>query len=117
MVLPGVETLLTLAATFVVAAVVYTITLHLAATFVLGDVSLYRALLAGPVPAFVLVVAGTVVPIELAGLLAVVADVVAIQWSYEVDRRLAIGVAIGHVVASVLLTVSVVGLATSLGLF
>lgn len=116
MALHGSELLLSLAATFVVAAVVYTVTLHLSATFVIGDVSLFHAVLVGPIPAAILVVVGTLVSFPLAAGLAVAADYGAIKWSYDVDRRLAAGVTLGHVVASVLLVVSLFGLFTSLGI-
>ena len=113
--IPAADALVSLVATFVVATVIYTVTLHLAATFVLGDVSVMRAVLVGPVPAAIVVVVGPTISFTVAAVLAILADYAAISWSYELDRRLAAAVTLGHVVASVLLVGSGLGLAQSLG--
>lgn len=104
-------------ATFVVATVFYTLTVHLAATYVLDEATVFEALLVGPVPAAISVGVGfaaqatTPILAPLAvPLLALPADFLAIEWSYELDRRMAALVTLGHFVVSILLAASLIGL-------
>jgi hypothetical protein len=104
-------------ATFLVATVFYTLTVHLAATFVLEEASIFEALLVGPVPAAISVAVGLLTqetvpeaaPLAVP-LLAIPADFLAIAWSYELDRRMAALVTIGHFTMSILLAASLIGL-------
>ncbi|AGN00506.1 hypothetical protein L593_02775 [Salinarchaeum sp. Harcht-Bsk1] len=103
--------------TFVVATVFYTLTVHLAATYVLEEASIFEALLVGPVPAAISVGLGlaaqSTVPAASAvavPLVAIPADFLAIAWSYELDRRMAALVTLGHFVVSILLAASLIGL-------
>jgi len=115
MALPSAGTLLSFVGTFVVGTLFLAITAHLAATYVLGDVSFSRALLVGPVPAAASVAVGGLLDPVFAPVVAIPADFLAIRWSYDLQSRLAAGLTVGHVAFSVLLAVSTVGLLTSLG--
>ncbi|SNZ14795.1 hypothetical protein SAMN06269185_2258 [Natronoarchaeum philippinense] len=93
--------------TFLLAAVFYGLTAHVAARYVLGDVSLEQALLVGIAPAAVLVV-GIQLFGEGAGLLvslvlSVVADYLAIDRVYDPGRRWSVAVTAVHYAVSVLL--------------
>lgn len=103
--------------TFVVATVFYTLTVHLAATFVLEEASIFEALLVGPVPAAISVALGLLTqstvpwaaPLAVP-MIAIPADFIAIAWSYDLERRMAALVTLGHFVTSVLLAASLIGL-------
>lgn len=103
--------------TFLVATVFYTLTVHLAATYVLEEASIFEALLVGPVPAAISVAVGLLsqetvpeaAPLAVP-LLAIPADFLVIAWSYELERRTAAFVTLGHFVVSVLLAASLIGL-------
>ncbi|GAB3682657.1 hypothetical protein GCM10028857_08930 [Salinarchaeum chitinilyticum] len=105
--------------TFLVATVFYTLTVHLSATYVLEDASVFEALLVGPVPAAISVVVGfaaestmpVLAPLAVP-LVAIPADYLVIGWSYELDRRMAALVTLGHFVVSVLLAASLISLFT-----
>jgi len=115
--MPIAETLFQVLGTLLVATAFYTLTLHLAASFLLEEASLFEALLVGPVPATISVVVGVaaeatsplLAPLAVP-LIALPADLIAIAWSYELDRRMAALVTLGHFVASVLLAASLIGL-------
>jgi hypothetical protein len=112
-----VEVALQALGTFVVATVFYTLTVHLAATYVLEEASLFEALLVGPVPAALSVALGlltqatvpAVAPLAVP-LVVLPADFLAIAWSYDLDRRMAAFVTLGHFVVSILLAASLIGL-------
>ncbi|WP_248515875.1 DUF7473 family protein [Salinarchaeum laminariae] len=103
--------------TFIVATVFYSLTVHLSATYVLEEASIFEALLVGPVTAAISVGVGfaaestmpILAPIAVP-LVAIPADFLVIGWSYEIDRRLAALVTLGHFVVSVLLAASLIGL-------
>ena len=92
---------LTLAATFLVVALGFCLTLHVAARYALGDVPVRNAL-AGLVPAaivFALTLAGRPLP---AAAIAIVADVIAIQSVYAISYRWAGLVTVVHFTVSFL---------------
>ncbi|WP_415379650.1 hypothetical protein [Halosimplex sp. TS25] len=87
-----------LVVTFLLTALFYAVTLHLAATFFIGDVPSQRAAYVGPVPAVISILLGRYgvegigfVPPGLAFLLALAvtlfADAVAISVSYRISWR------------------------------
>lgn len=93
---------LTLAASFAVVALGFCLTLHIAARYVLGDVPVLNAL-AGIVPAaivFALTIAGYPIP---AAVVAIVADVIAIQSVYRLSYRLAGAIAVVHFSVSIII--------------
>ncbi|RLM56728.1 hypothetical protein DVK02_09575 [Halobellus sp. Atlit-31R] len=99
---------LAIAGTFASFAIFLSITAHLAARNVLGDVPVRNAFVVGPVPAVVSVLVATFAsenpPVLFGGLaLAVVLDGVAIALLYEQSRRLAAYITVIHFVVSVIL--------------
>ncbi len=89
-----------------VAAAVSAATLHVAARYVLGDVSLRQAALVGPVAPVVVLVVGSLHPLAvLAAVLA--ADLVAVAYVYDVRYARAGLVAAVHFAVSVLLGIVV----------
>lgn len=99
--------------TFLLASLFYAVTLHLAATFFLGDVASQRAAYVGPVLAAVSVLLGrygpaVVVPVTVAG------DVLAIRSVYRLRLRSALGLALLHLAIAAALGFA---LANLLGLF
>lgn len=95
--------------TVLLATVFYAVTLHLAAVFVLGDVSSRRAALVGPVPA-ILSLAGqrygpaVVLPVTFLG------DLLAISIVYRLRARSALLLTIFHVTFAVVLGLALAGL-------
>lgn len=92
---------LTLAASFLVIALGFCLTLHVAARYVLGDVPIRNAL-AGVVPAvivFVLTSIGLAIP---AAVLAIAASVIAVQSVYDLRYRIAGLVTLIHFTVSFL---------------
>jgi hypothetical protein len=91
--------------TFVLLVGVYSLTAHIAARNVLGDVPLKRALLVGVVPAVVVLLLqqyGIV-----AFVLAIAVDFVAIRYVYRLRLRTTALVTFIHVIVSILLLVVV----------
>ncbi len=91
-----------LVVTFLVAVIFYAVTLHLAATFFLGDVPTQYAARAAAVPAvvsFVLQQWGPAVTIAM----TLCADVLAVRWSYELEWQTAVVLALLHFAFSVAL--------------
>lgn len=91
-----------LVVTFLVAVLFYAVTLHLAATFFLGDVPTQYAARAAAVPAvvsFVLQQWGPVVTIAV----TLCADCLAVRWSYDLDWETAVVLALLHFAFSVAL--------------
>jgi hypothetical protein len=87
--------LLAVAVTFLLAVAFYALTLHLAATFFVGDVATQKAVRAAVVPAvvsFVLQEWGPVVTIVA----TLFSDFVAITWSYDLRWRGAVVLTLLH---------------------
>jgi hypothetical protein len=95
---------LAVAGTVALFALFLSLTAHLAARNVLGDVSVRNAFLVGPLPAAIAVVAAA---FELPSLpavgVALVVDALVIRYVYDLDRRLTAGVTLIHAVVSVIL--------------
>lgn len=91
--------------TFLLAAVVYSLTVHIAARYVLGDVPIHRALLVGPVVAVVVLVLGNYG--ALAVFLAIAVDFIAIRYVYQLTSRMAAFVTFIHIIVSILVLVVV----------
>lgn len=91
--------------TFLLTAAVYSLTAHIAARNVLGDVPIKRALLVGPVPA------GVALLLQQYGApafaLAIAVDFVLIRYVYRLKIRTTALVTFIHVVVSILLLVVV----------
>ena len=91
--------------TFVLTAAVYSLTAHIAARNVLGDVPPKRALLVGPIPAAVSLL------LQQYGVLAffftIAVDFVLIRYVYRLRLRTAALVTFIHVIVSILLLVVV----------
>jgi len=100
---------LALVVTFLVAALFYAVTLHLAALFVLGDVPSQRAAYVAPVPAVVSLVLqrygpGVVLPITFLG------DLLAIRLVYRLRLRSALLLAVFHLAFAVILGLALANL-------
>ena len=92
------------AGTFASFALFLTLTAHIAARNVLGDVEMRRAFVVGPVPAAVAVVFTTFGwNSHLGILLAVAADAALIKYAYGRSRRLTAYITFIHAVVSVIL--------------
>ena len=115
--------LLALVVTFFLTALFYAFTLHLAATFFIGDVPSQRAAYAGPVPALVSILLGeygqsgafgisasALVGVGLVVVLA--ADLLAVSVAYRLKLRSAIPVVVLHFAFAAILGL---GLANLLG--
>lgn len=97
---------LAFAASFLLVAAGFCVTLHVAARYVLGDVRLGRALV-GVVPALV-VFAMTLLGRPLAGAaIALAADVVAVQRAYRVRYRIAGLITLVHFAVSVIVAFTI----------
>jgi hypothetical protein len=85
-------------------ALFLSLTAHVAARNVLGDVPVRAALLVGPVPAVVAVVGTALrVPPAVAVAVAVALDALAVRYAYGLGRRLTAYVTFIHAVVSVIL--------------
>lgn len=93
------------AGTFLFTAAVYSLTAHIAARNVLGDVPVKRALLVGPAPAAVALLLQRYG--ALAFVLAIAVDFVLIRYVYRLKARTTALVTFIHVIVSVLLLVVV----------
>ncbi|WP_058367624.1 DUF7473 family protein [Haloparvum sedimenti] len=101
--------------TFLGIAAFLTLTAHLAARNVLGDVSPRRALGVGPVPAVVAVASGALsLPAALTLPAAVLLDWFAIRWRYEVEGRTTTLITVIHFTVSVLIGLVLVAAAVLL---
>ena len=104
-----VDSLVAIAGTFLLTLVFYSITAHIAARYVLGDVPIRLAFVVGLVPAtisFLLQQYGGLVVIALAA----VTDFVAIQAVYRLKYRTAGMVAVVHYTVAALLGIAVFNL-------
>lgn len=95
--------------TFLLAAVFYAVTLHLAATFFVGDVPSQRAATVAPVPAAVSLLLQqwgplVVIPVTLLG------DGLAIAHVYDLDRRPATALTLLHFAFATVLGLALVNL-------
>ncbi|MEF8808712.1 DUF7473 family protein [Natronomonas sp.] len=77
---------LALAVTFVLAALFYAVTLHLAALWVLGDEPHQRAVAVSPVPAAVSMLLGAAEPLAIA-VFAFLATLVAVRYVYKLTTK------------------------------
>lgn len=91
--------------TFLLAAVVYSLTVHIAARYVLGNVPIHRALLVGPVVAAVALAFGNYG--AFAVFLAIAVDFVAIRYVYQLESRMTAFVTFIHIIVSILVLVVV----------
>jgi hypothetical protein len=95
---------LAVAGTVALFALFLSLTAHLAARNVLGDVPIRNAFLVGPLPAAIAVVAAALeLPSLPAVALALVVDALLVRQVYDLDRRLTAGVTLIHAVVSVIL--------------
>jgi hypothetical protein len=101
--------LLAFVGTFVLGALFYALTAHIAARYVLGDVPYSRALLVGIVPSAVVVLLSQY-PILVILVVSFLADAVAIQQVYRLRARTAALVAVVHYTVTVLLVLTLRGL-------
>jgi hypothetical protein len=97
---------LAIVVTFVLTALFYAVTLHLAAVFYLGDVPSQRAVAVSPVPAIVTILLGryggeVVVPVTLLG------DLVAISAVYRLRWRTAAALTLLHFAFAAILGVAI----------
>jgi hypothetical protein len=100
----GAAPVLAVAGTVALFALFLSLTAHVAARNVLGDVPVRNALLVGPVPAAIAVVAGALeLPSLPAVLVALVLDGLLVRAVYGLDRRLTVAVTAIHAVVSVIL--------------
>jgi len=100
----GTATPLAVAGTAALFALFLSLTAHLAARNVLGDVPVRDAFLVGPLPAAIAVVAAALeLPSLPAVALALVVDALLVRTVYDLDRRLTAGVTLVHAVVSVIL--------------
>lgn len=100
----GTASPLAVAGTAALFALFLTLTAHLAARNVLGDVPIRNAFLVGPLPAGIAVVAAALeLPSIPALLVALVVDALLIRYVYDLDRRLTAGVTLIHAVVSIIL--------------
>lgn len=97
-------TAVAVAGTAALLALFLSLTAHLAARNVLGDVPVRNAFLVGPLPAAIAVAAGALdLPSLPAIAVALVVDALLIGYVYDLDRRLTAAVTAIHAVISVIL--------------
>ncbi|WP_439028261.1 DUF7473 family protein [Haloarchaeobius sp. DT45] len=99
--------------TFLVAALFYAVTLHIAARNVLGDVPVKRAFLVGPILAAVSLLLQRRGPAVVI-LVLLVLDAFLINWVYDLDRRGTAFVAVIHYTVAVILGFTLFNLFTLL---
>ncbi len=95
--------------TFLVATVFYALTLHLAATFFLGDVPTQHAAAAAPVPALTSLLLqqwgpAVVIPVTLFG------DFLAIRYAYDLETRGAAALTLLHFAFATVLGIALLNL-------
>jgi hypothetical protein len=100
----GSATPLAVAGTAALLALFLSLTAHLAARNVLGDVPVRNAFVVAPLPAAIAVVAAALeLPSIPAVLVAIAVDAALVRFVYDIDRRLTAGVTLVHAVVSVIL--------------
>jgi hypothetical protein len=92
--------------TFLVGALFYALTAHVAARYVLGDVPYRRALVVGVVPAAVTVLLSAA-PIPVILVAAFLADLVAFRQVYRVRTTLAALIAVVHYTVTIILILTI----------
>jgi hypothetical protein len=98
--------------TTVLFAVFLSVTAHVAARNVLGDVDPRRALYVGPLPAVASVVGGGfAVPAAVTVTVALLLDAAMFRWSYEQEPRVVAVMTVIHAAVTVLVGVVVAGIA------
>jgi hypothetical protein len=97
---------LAIVVTFLLTAVFYAVTLHLAAVFFLGDVPSQRAVAVSPVPALVTILLGRYGP-EVIAPVALLSDLLAISAVYRVRWRTAAILTLLHFAFGVVLGVAI----------
>jgi hypothetical protein len=95
--------------TTVLFAVFLSVTAHVAARNVLGDVDARRALYVGPLPAVVSVVGGGFAAVTVTA--ALLLDAAMFRWSYEQEPRIVAVMTVIHAAVTVLVGVVVAGIA------
>ena len=95
---------LAVAGTVALLALFLSLTAHLAARNVLGDVPIRNGFLVGPLPAAIAVIAAALeLPSLPAVAVALAVDTLVIHYVYDLDRRLTAGVTLIHAVVSIIL--------------
>jgi hypothetical protein len=95
---------LAVAGTAALFALFLSVTAHIAARNVLGDVPVRNAFVVGPIPAAIAVVTAALsLPSGLGVVVAVVVDALLVRSVYDLDRRLTAAVTVIHFVVSVIL--------------
>ncbi|MFC6731379.1 MULTISPECIES: hypothetical protein [unclassified Haladaptatus] len=105
---------LAVAGTFVLGALFYALTAHIAARYVLGDVPPTRALMVGPVPALVTILLQQY-PVAVMLLMGFIADFLAIRFIYRVRLKTGGLIAVVHYTVTVLLALVLANLVALLG--
>ena len=101
--------------TTVVFALFLSITAHLAARNVLGDVDPRRALYVGPLPAMIGIVGvGFAAPEALLIPVVLLVDGLMFAWSYDQPRRIVVGMTVIHAVITTLLVSVLLGISVLL---
>jgi len=100
--------------TIVLFALFLSVTAHLAARNVLGDVDPRRALYVGPLPAVIVVGGAFGLPEALIVAAALLVDAAMFAWSYDQPRRLVVGMTVIHAVITTLLGIVLLGIAVLL---
>ncbi|WP_138796488.1 hypothetical protein [Halostella sp. PRR32] len=111
---PAGGTLVAYVGTFLIFALGYSVTAHIAARYVLGEVSARRALLVGPVPAAASVLLQQYGPAITIGV-TMFGDYLAIRSAYRLNYRLAGLVAVIHYTVTVIAGITLVNLVGLLG--
>ncbi|MFB6101734.1 MAG: hypothetical protein ABEJ73_04145 [Haloplanus sp.] len=100
----GSSSAVAVAGTAALFALFLSVTAHIAARNVLGDVPIRNAFVVGPLPAAIAVVTAALdLPAALGIGVAIVVDALLIRQLYDLDRRLTVGVTLIHAVVSVIL--------------
>ncbi|WP_332897680.1 MULTISPECIES: DUF7473 family protein [unclassified Haladaptatus] len=94
--------LLAVAGTFVLGALFYALTAHIAARYVLGDVPVTRALMVGPVPALVTILLQQY-PVAVMLVMGFLADFLAIRFVYRVRLKTGGLITVIHYTVTVLI--------------
>jgi hypothetical protein len=106
---------ITVLGTTVAFALFLSLTAHLAARNVIGDVDPRRALYVGPLPAIIGVVGGAFSVSEaLLVPAALLVDGAMFAWSYDQPRRVVVGMTLIHAVITTLLGIVLLGVAVLL---
>lgn len=100
--------------TFLLAAAFYAVTAHIAARYVLGSVPVRRAVIVGTVPAALGLLLQQYGP-ALVIVVSLLADYVAIRFTYRLSLRLAAAVSVVHYTVSAILGITLFNLVRLIG--